>query len=193
MRRTLSSASYLCIAVVLAGCATAPPRRPVACGPEPFPIRIVEMEGSGGDLGSAHAAALGGPIRSLFVSYFGKYFHSALEKNLSLMAAAAFGPYLSPEHREEIHALAAGVGFDEREVLLGQCFLDLSPMTACSTITLPADGSPDHIARFGRNLDFESFDIADKETGRADLPPERALRVRIGRVAGNDRRAIGHE
>src|SRR5205823_8152360 len=115
-------------------------------------------------IGAAGARQLGGPSRSLFHDYFARYFRSAFEKNMSLMAASAFGPHVASEHREEIRALAGGVGLDEREVLLGQCFLDLSPMTACSTVTLPADASPDHVARFGRNLDFESFDIADKQS-----------------------------
>ena len=37
-------------------------------------------------------------------------------------------------------------------------------MTACSTVTLPASASPDGVARFGRNLDFPSFDLADTQT-----------------------------
>jgi predicted choloylglycine hydrolase len=49
-------------------------------------------------------------------------------------------------------------------MLLAQCFLDLSPMTACSTVTLPAAAAPDGVARFGRNLDFPSFDVADKSS-----------------------------
>src|SRR5207248_4073321 len=53
---------------------------------------------------------------------------------------------------------------EEREVLLGQCFLDLSAMTACSTITFPPAAAPDGVARFGRNLDFPSFNVADKQT-----------------------------
>ena len=47
-------------------------------------------------------------------------------------------------------------------MLLAHCFLDLSPMTACSTVTLPASMSADGVARFGRNLDFPSFNVADK-------------------------------
>jgi isopenicillin-N N-acyltransferase-like protein len=48
--------------------------------------------------------------------------------------------------------------------MLGQCFLDMTDMAACSTITLPAAASPDGVARFGRNLDFWSLNIADKYT-----------------------------
>src|SRR5207247_2431236 len=49
-------------------------------------------------------------------------------------------------------------------MMLAQCFLDLSAMTACSTVTLPPEASPDGVARFGRNLDFPSFNVADKFT-----------------------------
>ncbi len=53
---------------------------------------------------------------------------------------------------------------EEREVMLANCFLDLVPMVACSTITLPASAAPDGVARFGRNLDFPSFNVADKNS-----------------------------
>jgi isopenicillin-N N-acyltransferase like protein len=73
-----------------------------------------------------------------------------------------FESKLPPEYLAEIKSLAAASGMDERDIMLENCFLDLSPITACSSITLPADASPDHVARFGRNLDFPSYDIADK-------------------------------
>jgi isopenicillin-N N-acyltransferase-like protein len=137
-----------------------------------FSVPVIEMNGSAREIGSAHARQLGGPIRELFAAYFGKYFRSEGQKNLTMLAATAFGKHLSPEHREEVHALAGGVGLDEREVLLGQCFLDLSAMTACSTVTLPAAAAPDGIARFGRNLDFPSFNVADKQTVVLIFRPE---------------------
>ncbi|HEX2973571.1 MAG TPA: C45 family peptidase, partial [Tepidisphaeraceae bacterium] len=69
---------------------------------------------------------------------------------------------LLPEHKAEIAALAAATGIDPGEMMLANCFLDMMPMTACSTIALPGGAAPDGVARFGRNLDFMSFDIADK-------------------------------
>jgi predicted choloylglycine hydrolase len=115
-------------------------------------------------LGEEQASLLGGPIHLLFDRYLMRYFSSALDRNLALMAARLFEGHLLPEHRIEIEALSRGLNMDRREVMLGQCFLDLSPMTACSTLSLPASAAPDGIARFGRNLDFSSFDIADKQT-----------------------------
>jgi predicted choloylglycine hydrolase len=137
-----------------------------------FPVPVIELSGTSEEVGSAHAKQLGEPIRNLFAAFFGRYFDSPAQKSLTMLAANAFARHLSPEHRAEVHALAAGVGVDEREILLGQCFLDLSAMTACSTITLPADAAPDHVARFGRNLDFPSFDVADKQTVVMIFRPE---------------------
>lgn len=137
-----------------------------------FPVPVVEVNGSAAEMGSAHADRLGGPIRELFAAYFGTYFCSEGQKTLSMTAATAFGRHLSSEHRAEIHALARGARMDEREILLGQCFLDLSAMTACSTVSLPAAAAPDGVARFGRNLDFPSFNVADKQTVVLIFRPE---------------------
>src|SRR5687768_6126520 len=129
-----------------------------------FPVPVIEMSGTGEAMGKVHAEQLGEPIRKLFAAYFGKFFQSDGQKKLSMMAATAFGPHVSAEHRAEIKSLAHGVGIDEREIMLGQCFLDLTSMTACSTVTLPATAAPDGVARFGRNLDFPSFNVADKQS-----------------------------
>ncbi len=141
-------------------------------GQAAFPVPIVEMAGNAEQLGQAHAQQLGEPIRNLFAAYFGKYFESPTQKNLSMMAASAFGPHVVKEHKAEIKALANAVELDEREMMLGQCFLDLSAITACSTVTLPASASPDGVARFGRNLDFPSFNVADKQTVLMIFRPE---------------------
>jgi O-antigen/teichoic acid export membrane protein len=65
--------------------------------------------------------------------------------------------------------------------MLAQCFLDLSAAVACSTVTLPADAAPDRVARFGRNLDSPSFDIADKESVvLAQRPADNNASVSVG-------------
>ena len=147
-------------------------RLAVAAQTPAFPVTVIEMAGSGEAMGQTHAKQLGEPIRNLFAAYFGRYFASPVQKNLSMTAATAFRPHVSAEHRAEIAALAGGVGLDEREVMLGQCFLDLSAITACSTVTLPAGASPDGVARFGRNLDFPSFNVADKQSVVMIFRPE---------------------
>jgi predicted choloylglycine hydrolase len=105
-----------------------------------------------------------GSIHQLFDTYLLVFVGSGPKRFIALSAANLFESQLRPEHREELHALAGEIHLDERETMLGQCFLDLSQLSACSTITLPASASPDHVARFGRNLDFWSLNIADKFT-----------------------------
>ena len=57
---------------------------------------------------------------------------------------------------------AAVAQLDEWQAILGQCFLEFTSVTACSTITLPAGAAMDHVARFGRNLDYAARGLIDK-------------------------------
>jgi isopenicillin-N N-acyltransferase-like protein len=173
------AAGKLCVSLflipLLVGCAVAP-HAPAVSAPvslvelppkapaEPFPLPVIVLDGSGENIGREHAAALGDGIRSLHAAYLTAFFHGATSKFLALATAGMFESKLSPEHRDEVHALASGTAIEERQMLLAQCFLDLMPMVACSTVTLPAGASPDGVARFGRNLDFPSFNIADKSS-----------------------------
>src|SRR5262249_47857984 len=97
-------------------------------------------------------------------SYLKHFIHSSVERFIALSAAQGFSAKLSANHREEVTALAGECQMEPREAMLGQCFLDLMPMVACSTVALSADASPDGVARLGRNLDFPSFGIAEKYT-----------------------------
>jgi predicted choloylglycine hydrolase len=172
---TYRTARTLCATLALvafAGCSdrtalnrvTAPPAQPatVEVVERPFPVPTIELYGTGSDIGREHAEALGDGIRDLHGRYITAYFHNAAAKFIALAAASLFEPQLAPEHLAEVRALAEGTAIEPRQMLLAQCFLDLSPMVACSTITLPAAASPDGVARFGRNLDFPSFGVADK-------------------------------
>lgn len=132
--------------------------------PDKYPVPIIVLSGTASDIGRQHGQALGASIRALHDSYFQRYFKNPGQRWLALGVAQTFDPRLSPEHHAELAALAADAGIDTRQLLLAQCFLDLTPMTACSTIALPAGAAPDGVARFGRNLDFPGFNIADKQT-----------------------------
>jgi predicted choloylglycine hydrolase len=83
---------------------------------------------------------------------------------LATRGAMAFESTLRPEHLAEIKALASSAKVAEADIMLANSFLDLSPMTACSSISVPSEASPDHVARFARNLDFPTFGIADKSS-----------------------------
>lgn len=115
-------------------------------------------------MGQEQGKQLSASIHHLYTNYLLVYLNGQAERFFALGMARIFETKLLPAHRAEVAALAQTTGIDERETMLGQCFLDLSPMTACSTVTLPASASPDHVGRFGRNLDFTSLDIADKYT-----------------------------
>lgn len=125
---------------------------------------LVELRGTSQEIGAQHARLLDAQIQLLHEKYLNVYIGTGAKRLVALTAAKLFKPHFAPEHLAETDALAATQGMDEREAVLAQCFLDLSPMTACSTITLPASASPDHVARFGRNLDFAALNIADKYT-----------------------------
>jgi isopenicillin-N N-acyltransferase-like protein len=130
----------------------------------PFPLPIVLLKGSSSQLGAQEASQLGDSIHLLHDQYLNVFVGSGAKRFIALSAANLFESELRPEHREELHALATATKIDERETMLGQCFLDLAQLSGCSTITLPASAAPDHVARFGRNLDFWSLNIADKYT-----------------------------
>jgi predicted choloylglycine hydrolase len=128
------------------------------------PFQIVEIHGTSAEMGVQHGKQLADPIAVLRENYLKVYLGSAPKRMIAMSAARAFAKQISPDHLDEIDALAGQVDMSQDEAVLAQCFLDLTPMSACSTITLPADAAPDHVARFGRNLDFPSLNIADKYT-----------------------------
>jgi isopenicillin-N N-acyltransferase like protein len=131
---------------------------------DPPDVPIIELAGDPAQIGHDYAAKLGPDIRLLDEKYFGAYLPDRRVRLEALLMASAFRARMLPEHRAEVDALADATGIKRPEMSLFQCFLDLSDMTACSTISLSAAASPDHIARFGRNLDFPSFGVADKHS-----------------------------
>jgi predicted choloylglycine hydrolase len=131
---------------------------------EPFPVPIVELRGNSAELGAEHGQRLHDTIRTLHDGYLKRYLRSDLERFLALKAADVYRGRIGPAYQEELGGLARACGIEEREAMLAQCFLDITGMVACSTVSLPGDAAPDHVARFGRNLDFPSFNIADRYT-----------------------------
>src|SRR5690606_3223097 len=51
-----------------------------------------------------------------------------------------------------------------QQMMLGQCFLDLLPMTACSSVSVPASAAADGVGRLARNLDFATMGVADRHS-----------------------------
>lgn len=166
--------AMLGLTLLLVGCSRAPqvsvayttqqtvPTPPAAPVVPAWTGPVVELRGSGPQMGEEHGKDLAKPIEFLHDHYLKVFLGGGTQRFLALGAAKLFEHYIRPEHLAEADALAKQTGMDERETVLAQCFLDLSPMSACSTITLPASASPDHVARFGRNLEFISLGVADK-------------------------------
>ena len=138
--------------------ATSPATQPLSLSPVP----ILQLRGTGAEMGEQQGRALRDAIRQLHQQYLGNLLRTDGQRFAALAGAAIFEAELTPEYRAEVHALALSTDLDERQVMLAQCFLDLTAMTACSTVALPASAAPDGIPRMGRNLDFPSFDVADK-------------------------------
>jgi hypothetical protein len=156
---------------------TLPPESVAATRPAQSPIPIIHLRGDAAFLGKSHGEQLGETIRTLSQGYFSHAFDLTQEKGRSqfqqaLLVASAFEPFLRPEHREEIRALAASSGLAPAELMLGQCFPDLNLAGACSTITLPASASTDGVARFGRNLDYMTFGILERHSALLVFHPQ---------------------
>lgn len=166
----------LCLIVwasfVLAGCGrspqaieatvTQPASAAVVPTAPPYHGPLVELRGTPEQIGTEHGVELGPQIQLLHEQYLKVYLGNPARRMVALAAARMFESYFPPDDLTEVDAMARQTGMDEREAVLAQCFLDLSPMVACSTVTLPAAAAPDHVARFGRNLDFPSLNVADK-------------------------------
>jgi hypothetical protein len=154
------------------GCQTAYVPKPVVALPqtESHPaaaakpsVPVVNLSGSPAEIGTVHGQRFAPAIHAM---YDGFIFSRLTPYQLvqARLLAAEFEVHMLPEHRAELEALGAATGINSYDIVLGQCYLDLLPQIGCSTITLPPSASPDGVARFGRNLDFESRGLLDKNS-----------------------------
>jgi isopenicillin-N N-acyltransferase like protein len=158
---------YFLIALIVAGCAEAPGPAvvsPVAVAPKPhLSVPVGEFRGDPAEMGEQHGHQFQQTIVDLYQNYLLAQLQGSARVEARL-AAANFEVFMLPEHRAETEALAQAAGLNHYDVVLAQCFLDLTPSTACSTIALPASASPDGVARFGRNLDFPSLGVLNRHS-----------------------------
>lgn len=139
--------------------------RPVAkASAAALPVPLVMLSGTPEEHGTTHGQRLSSTIQMLQEKYLHVFIANDTQLAAGRLAAGVFSSYMLPEHRQEVAALAKASGVNGQDVMLTQCFLDLTPITACSTVALPASAAPDGIARLGRTLDFPSLGVADKFT-----------------------------
>ncbi len=132
--------------------------------PQTLPVPVVVLSGSPTEIGTAHGQQLAGNIRMLQEKYLHVFIANDTQLATGRLAAGIFGSLMLPEHRQETMGVAVGSGVGSQDLMLTQCFLDLTPINACSTVALPASASSDGVARLGRTLDFPSLGVADKVT-----------------------------
>jgi isopenicillin-N N-acyltransferase like protein len=129
-----------------------------------FGVPIIEVAGDGAEIGTTYGHRLAQPMRELFSQYLMRWIDTDTKRAIAIAAARGFARHIEPHHKAEITAVAQASGFQPVEVMLAQCFLDLSPMTACSSLSLPGDAFADGVPRLARNLDFPSLNVADKHS-----------------------------
>jgi isopenicillin-N N-acyltransferase-like protein len=151
----------------------APAARPTATATAGVPI--IHLSGDAEALGASHGRQLGAIIRPAFAKYFGEYFEGETRRRQAAQAVRAFEQFIRPEHLVEIRALAQASNITEGEALLAQAFLDLAAPGACSTLALSASAAPDGVPRMARNLDFFSFDVADRHSTLLIFHPKDAF------------------
>jgi hypothetical protein len=130
---------------------------------ETISIPVVVLEGEPTQIGTEHGQRFHDQIQDLYNHYLLPHLPGSVLIRARL-AAASFELYMLPDHRAETQALATATGLSVYDAMLAQCILDLMPVEGCSTITLPASASPDGVARFGRNLDFDSLGLLQKDS-----------------------------
>lgn len=162
MKRSVCSLGLIVTIFVTFSCSTA--REPAKLSAVRTGAPTVRLQGTPAQLGAEHGRQLAAQIKPLHEQFLQQWLRSDVQRAMALAAAQGFEPLLRPEHKEELHSLAAAAGVDEGQMLLSNCFLDVGGMVTCSTLTLPALQSSDGVARFARNLDFPSFNIADKHS-----------------------------
>lgn len=164
----LAIATLLCTPLLTHSAAAKKEKLPPAATTAP----IIELSGTPQEIGRQHAQKLGPQVRELHEKYLKPWFTDAALHRKAQLAAIMFRLMLNPEHRNELDSFAAELKLNMPDAMLGNCFLDLIPINACSTITLPAEAAPDGVARFGRNLDFPGMNIAEKHTVLLIVRPE---------------------
>jgi predicted choloylglycine hydrolase len=138
--------------------------RSSASRPSKGAVSTIELRGDPATIGREYGRQCAKTIRLLHEQYIREWFGDEQRYRQALQVASQFREFLPPEYHAEIDALAAAADMTPDAVLLANSFLDFAAGSGCSTVALPAVAAPDGVARFGRNLDFPSLNVADKHS-----------------------------
>ncbi|MCA8911360.1 MAG: hypothetical protein KDB82_06625 [Planctomycetes bacterium] len=122
-------------------------------------IPVVHVRGTHREMGRALGNLVGVQAVESSHAYLGVF---APDRGGDLELAREMEPNLPQWLREEMLGFSETSELSYQEMLLGQCFLDIHKVAACSTIAVHDKLSETGEILMGRNLDFPSLSIADE-------------------------------
>ena len=120
-------------------------------------VALVHVRGSHREMGRALGNLVGVQAYETFHSYMRCF---APDFNGDLKLAREMEPNLPEWMREEMRGFSETSELTYDEMLVGQCFLDIHKVAACSTIAAHDSMTQTGEILMGRNLDFPSLSIA---------------------------------
>ncbi|MCC7509545.1 MAG: hypothetical protein IT464_09235 [Planctomycetes bacterium] len=122
-------------------------------------VPLARVRGTPREMGRALGNLVGVQAAETFHSYM-QCFAPDFKGDLAL--AREMEPNLPPWLTEEMRGFSETSELTYDEMLVGQCFLDIHKVAACSTIAVHDKLSQGGEMLLGRNLDFPSLNIADE-------------------------------
>ncbi|MBX3460636.1 MAG: hypothetical protein KF696_11850 [Planctomycetes bacterium] len=141
-------------------------------------IPLVRVRGTHREMGRALGTLVGVQAAETFHSYM-RCFAPDFRGDLAL--AREMEPNLPPWLIDEMRGFAETSELSYDEMLVGQCFLDIHKVAACSTIAAHGKFTRDGQMLLGRNLDFPSLNIADEANIVVVYEPEGAGKASLGK------------
>jgi predicted choloylglycine hydrolase len=120
-------------------------------------VPLVRVRGTPREMGRALGTLVGVQAAETFHSYM-QCFAPDFEGDLKL--AREMEPQLPEWFTEEMRGFSETSELTYAQMLVGQCFLDIHKVAACSTIAVHDSATETGEMLMGRNLDFPSLDIA---------------------------------
>ncbi len=120
-------------------------------------VPLVRVRGTPREMGRALGTLVGVQAAETFHSYM-QCFAPDFEGDLKL--AREMEPQLPEWFTEEMRGFSETSELTYAQMLVGQCFLDIHKVAACSTIAVHTNATETGEMLMGRNLDFPSLDIA---------------------------------